>query len=184
MSDALTFLKDWLPSLAIIIGGVWVLVNWLIQRGKDGRRDVAALFGEMSVKASRLSENKYFVEVISDWENTSPASIMLDPTASRIELFVVDSDLSVGVYLPSHHTGDIITSHLPFEGFSKYEMEPNTKSRVQTNYILEKGKTYLVRVILYLSPVIEGKPATSWHRESVIDLSSIDEQNEEPSSNN
>ena len=160
MDQVQTFLTDWLPSLAVIVGSVWIFLNWLLQRGKDERRNVAALFGEVTIDVSPLSETKCFVVVKSDWENTSPTSIPLDPHVSRIELFGIEDELSVGVYQTSRQTADIITSHLLFEGFSRFAMEPNAKSRVQTNYVLERGKIYLVRIILYLDPVIEGKPGT------------------------
>jgi hypothetical protein len=168
-------IRDWLPSVAVIMGGIWVLFQWGSEekrRQKEEKlrqqKEGPSLDGKLSATIIPCDDGRLLVTVEALWNNHSPLSIFLDLGKCRTVIFRIDSSkVKDGVLeLKDADLGEPVftTCFLQGEGLTKYFFEPKTKSTIMNHFVLQPG-VYGIRMELFRQEA-SGK----WWKELVVDL--------------
>jgi hypothetical protein len=145
----LTFLRDWLPSAAVVVASVFVLLKFILSELSRREKEAVAIDGDLDVSAISLDERRYFITVQARWRNPSPRVVRVDTKASRIDVYIVPANLPLGAVIPKRDLGNpVVRLHL-YENMDSFFLEPNTESLLPSHYVLEGGYLYLVRWKLY-----------------------------------
>lgn len=165
---AISFFRDWLPSTAVLIGGVFVLVKFILSELSRREKEAIAIEGDLEISAVPLDEKRCFVTVQARWRNPSPRVCRVDTKASRIDVYVVPESLRLGAVAPKQDLGDPVVRLRPYEDMDSFFLEPNTASLLPSHYVLERGKLYLVRWKLY--KYVGARAPFAYTKERVCDL--------------
>lgn len=169
MEKILFFIRDWIPSIGVIIGGVWLLFKWIHKQTLRRKKDLPALTGEITNEIVR-KDNKSLLNIIAEWNNTSPQPIYIDVKNTRFDVYIMKADMEPGPFEIKKDLGEPIFRYYPLEDMGKFIFEPLTKSQLRANFILENGNLYFVRLKVYWNPEKHGHSIFAWTREKLIDL--------------
>lgn len=147
----LDFIQQWVPSLGVIVAGIWVLFQWLFGEQLRRLKEMPALDGGLSAKIIPLDHGRSLVTVEALWNNRSPLPVKLDFKHCKIDIF----DLTRDTRKESHPVilkkdlGTAVCSDFFLVGICKidYVLEPNTASTMTNHFILDPG-IYGVRMEL------------------------------------
>lgn len=147
--------KDWLTSVAIVLGGAWALwrfghAEWLRHRAEK----IPSLEGNSSTpEVCAFSEDCVAVSLRWTWRNAGTRPVHIDDERSVVE-----------IYRLAGNTGDFIDprqqkettlaplklgTHQPLKGYGFYVLEPGTTSSMLTVPILPVGEAFIARHRLY-----------------------------------
>jgi hypothetical protein len=167
MNSFLTLIKDWLPSIAVIVGGAWLLFQWLFGESLRREKESPALDGKLSATTTHLDNGWLLVTVEALWNNRSPLPIELDIHKTHSDVFRVDSHLlnENNALVISSDLGQPIVRHAFLEGMVEvdYYLEPNTASTIVNHFVLKPG-IYAIRMQLH-----GPKRGANWWKEMIVD---------------
>jgi len=167
MPTFLNAIKEWLPSIAVIAGGIWLLFQWLFGELLRQKKEGPSLDGKLSATMIPCENGRLLVTVEALWNNHSPLSIYLDIDKCHIDIFRVDSSKvkENGVVVLKADLGELVCSHPFLKGkYEKYyRFEPNTASTITNHFVLQPG-IYGIRMELF------GEKGPKWSKELVFDL--------------
>jgi hypothetical protein len=145
----LDFIRDWLPSLSIIIGGIWIFFNWVLLENQRARKEVPALEGTISVSSVELEKEKTIITVEGTWNNKSPYDVNVDVNLSKIMIYIISSDQPNG-HVDTLFLGEPLYTTRIFRNYTDYRFEPNVAWKIQEHYVLETGKIYMIHWFLVI----------------------------------
>lgn len=147
--SVLDFLRDWLPSSAILVGGIFVLVKFILSELGRREKEIIAIEGDLEISVVILDKQRCFVTVQARWKNPSPKVFRIDTKASRVDVYIVPNNLKSGAVVPKQDLGEPVVRLHPYEDMDSFFLEPNTASLLPSHYVLERGRLYLIRWKLY-----------------------------------
>lgn len=146
------FIKDWIPSIGVIIAGLWVLYKWLKSEKLREIKERASLEGTLSCNHINISEKNCLVMFTATWKNISPLPISVDTEKTTLNIYKVDSDLQPGgidFRLNKDILGAPVVELRLFEKLRSLILEPNSQADFQSMAVLTEGNVYLARFKLY-----------------------------------
>ena len=149
VNSFLDFIRDWLPSLSIIVAGAWVFFNWVFLEKQRTRKEVPALEGNIHVSSIELDKAKTIITVEGTWNNKSPYQVSIDVNLSKIMIYAISDNQPNGHIDPLFLEKPICTTRL-FRNYSYYKFEPNVAWNIQEHYVLETGRIYMIHWFLVL----------------------------------
>jgi hypothetical protein len=169
MSSVLQFLKEWTPTLAVLIGGLWMLFKWLFDEKLRAKREVPSLDGKLTVTSFPLGKKNKIVSIEALWVNHSPFPIYMDVERCEIKIYLIsESHLSLnqGIILKEDLGQPICASIFLKKLIEKdYFFEPKSESLIVNHFVLEPG-IYGIRMVLH--GLNEGE---LWWKEKIVDIS-------------
>ena len=163
----LTFLKEWIPSLAVVITGLWLLFQWLFGESLRRKKEIPSLDGKLATQLYALDKTRLVVSLEATWNNRGPFPLSLDINRCWIDVFRVSTKLENmnGPLVASRDLGAAVCSHHFLVGQCEvdYVLEPNTESLIINHFVLEPG-LYVLRMELH-SFALGGK----WWKEIIVD---------------
>ena len=162
----ITFLRDWLPSLAIIAAGIWTFVRWCQNEYHRRQKEMEALDGKLLAHVTQLSSGTSIITLNALWRNLSPLPVPIDPSKTRVDVFAIPGNIPLGPLATESDLGDPIYRHT-FLNDNACILEPKTESILQTHFALNPG-LYMLRMEVYRAPKRKGYDI-SWTRELVLD---------------
>ena len=139
----LTFLKDWVPSIAVLVGGMWILLQWLFGESLRRKKEIPALDGKLSARVYDYDATRLVVSLDATWSNRGPFPLRLDFKNCRIDVFRVSPDFSYRncPIVTNRDLGPAVCSHYFLVGQVEvdYVLEPNTESILVNHFVLEPG---------------------------------------------
>ena len=164
----ITFLRDWLPSLAIIAAGIWTFVRWCQNEYHRRQKEMEALDGKLLAHVAQLSSGTCIITLNALWRNLSPLPVSLDPSRTRVDVFAIPGNIPLGPLAAKSDLGDPIYRHTFLNDTDAYTLEPKTESTLQTHFVLNSG-LYMLRMEVYRALKKKGYDFT-WTRELVLDI--------------
>jgi hypothetical protein len=167
VNSFLNLTKDWLPSIAVIVGGAWLLFQWLFGESLRREKESPALDGKLSATTIQVENGWLLVTVEALWNNRSPLPIKLDIHKTHIDVFRIDSDRlkENSALVVASDLGQPIVRNAFLEGMVEvdYSLEPRTASTIVNYFVLKPG-IYAVRMQLH-----GPKMGSSWWKELIVD---------------
>ncbi len=78
MNELLKFLKDWIPSIGVVVAAGWIFFKWLYEEKLRRKKEMAAIDEKLSANFISLGENKKIVTIEAAWNNRSTLHLYLD----------------------------------------------------------------------------------------------------------
>jgi len=167
-SKILLFIRDWLPSLAIIVGGSWVLWKYKISEKQRQKKEMPAITSKMSISVLDSTREHSFLAINSMWKNHSPMPVPLDTSKILVEVHSISLNVGPGFMKIPDDLGEPVHRGIPFGGYKKLVLEPETDSTFNAYMMLETGQMYLVRWTI--TEKAEDDNPYSWVSEKLVDL--------------
>lgn len=158
MDELLIWIKDWLPSVAIIIGGPWVFFKWAHNYFVEGMPSIG---GELSTTKIIHDEDFSLLEIKGLWKNSSPRPIKIDVQECKIEIFCLKNLQSGAIELDKLK---VYLQYAPFKSLREMKLEPKLDSFFTSYCVLPKGNSYLIRWTL----VQKKSDGYEWSKETVV----------------
>jgi len=170
MNDVLTFIKDWVPALGVIIGTTWLILRWAIEQRIRGLHEMPALTGETSSAILFLNaQEKFLLSAEVNWISTSPRPLYVDPGKTRFDVFRLPGDLDFGTITPRSDLGPPLYQAYPLKDMGDFVFEPKTNNHLRSYFILKVPAIYFVRAKVYRDTRHHGKKLFAWTREWLVD---------------
>lgn len=168
MQVLLQFIKDWIPSIGVIVAGLWVFFKWLHDENLRRKEDTPSLDGKLTATYISIEENKTLVTIEALWNNRSPLPIYMDINKCKIDIYEIPHNLNLEnqcLTLKSD-LGDPICSDkfLLHMVEVNYYFEPNSESTIINHFILANG-IYGIRMVLH-----SGKKGQMWWKEIILNI--------------
>jgi hypothetical protein len=168
MQSILQFIKDWIPSIGVIVAGTWILFKWLYEEKLRQKKEMPSLDGKLTITSIPLGENKKLLTVEALWNNRSPLPVYMDFPKCRIEIYTIPPDLKLpngGLTLKTDLGDPLICYYflLPVVTYN-YFLEPNTESIIINHFVLQPG-VYGIRMVLQ-----SYKKEEIWWKEIIVNV--------------
>lgn len=167
MNGLLTFIRDWIPSLGVIVAGIWIVFQWLFGEWLRRQKEIPALDGKLSATTVAFENGRLLMTVEALWNNHSPFPVYMDLDRCRIAVYRIDPRLKKEncALVLKQDLGDPVCDDFFLKGMCEknYFLEPNTASTIINHFILEPG-IYGIRMELHTP--IEG---VNWWKELIVD---------------
>lgn len=167
MKAVVTFLRDWLPSVAILAAGVWVLLNKLFAEHLRSKKDMPSIDGQLSAETVPLCDGRVLVTLSATWNNHSPLPVHLDTKATIVSVYRIPDDLREGPLSLQADLHNPVCMTRPYEELEEFLLEPNTSSLLQTHFVLPIGSVYGFLWKLNRHPKHGTLPG--WTKEFILD---------------
>lgn len=166
MQTFVQFIKEWVPSIGVIIAGSWILFKWLYEEKIRQRKEVPSLDGKLTTTFVVLDKDKKLVTIEALWNNRSPFSIYMDLNMSRIDIYKIPAHLHLDTpaLTLKKDLGEPICSYkfLLHMVEVDYFLEPNSQSSIISHFVLPDA-LYGARMIFHT-----GKKGIMWWKEIII----------------
>jgi hypothetical protein len=175
--------KDWLTSVAIVVGGGWAIWRFGHAEWLRRRAEIPSLEGNSSApEICAFRDNLVAVSLRWSWRNVGTRPVHVDDYRTFVEIYRLTGD--IGNFVDPRLQSETLTpfkvgDHYPLMGYGFYMLEPSTTSSMLTVPILPVGEAFIARHRLYAS--LEKHPTGgtwqySWERWQVFrtDLPSAD----------
>jgi hypothetical protein len=167
MKDILISFRDWLPSIAVVVTGIWLLFQWVFGERLRRQKEIPSLDGKLSATVLPFGSNKLLITVEALWNNHSPLPVYLNIEKCRIDVFRIEPQAEEKncVLILKKDLGRPICSHFFLVGMCEvnYFFEPNTASTIINHFVLEPG-VYGIRMELHTDTV-----GVNWWKEMILD---------------
>ena len=168
MQEVFQFIKDWIPSIGVIIAGLWIFFKWLYDEKLRQKKEMPSLDGKLTATSIPLGENKKLVTIEALWNNRSPLPIYMDINKCKIDIYKIPETLNL-------ETPDLTLKSdlgLPICSYKfllhmvevDYFFEPTSESTIINHFVLADG-VYGVRMVLHT-----GTKGQMWWKEIIIDI--------------
>ncbi len=165
------FIKEWVPPIGIMGGGFWIAFRWIYDQRIRRTKEMPALEGNYSTSATKLSESQIAITVGVVWRCASPLPVFIDTQSTRVDVFQLPRDHSIGALDIKQDLGEpFIRSH-PLGDMKDFVFEPNTDNKVYAHFVLPLGAVYCFRFKVYRDTNRHGKKKFAWTREFIFDSS-------------
>jgi hypothetical protein len=141
--------KDWLTSVAIVVGGAWAM--WLFGHAEWLRRrsEIPTLEGNsFAPEIVALADGCAVASLRWTWRNAGSRPVYVDGERSIVEVYRLTGNIGEFVD-PRQHKETLashkIAVHYPLKGYGFYLLEPNTNSSILTLPILPLGEAFIAR---------------------------------------
>jgi hypothetical protein len=173
--------KDWLTSVAIVVGGGWAIWRFGHAEWLRRRAEIPSLEGTSSIaEMCALEGERVAVSLRWNWRNAGTRPVYVDDERSFVEIYRLAGD--IGNFVDPRQQQETLNSlkvggHHPLRGYGFYMLEPSTTSSMLTVPILPVGDAFIARHRLYADRKIHPTGFDwqySWERWQVFrtDLSS------------
>ncbi len=147
--------KDWLTSLAILVGGVWAVWRFGHEEWLRNRAEIPTLEGNSSTpEICSFGADLVAVSLRWTWRNAGTRPVYVDSERSFVEIYHLAGE--GGKFVDPRQHKEMFTpfkvgSHYPLKGYGFYMLEPTTSSSMLTVPILPVGEAFIARHRLYAS---------------------------------
>jgi hypothetical protein len=163
----LTFIKEWIPSIGVIVAGIWILFQWLFGESLRRKKEGPSLDGKLSATIIHSGDGKLVVTVEALWNNHSPLPIYFKISECLISVYRIGPhiDRENSPLVLVRDLGTPVCTNFFLVGACKksYSFEPNTASTIINHFILEPG-IYGIRMELHTD-----KAEVNWWKEMILD---------------
>lgn len=169
----LNFIRDWLPSISIIIGGLWIFIRWIVDENRRKQREIPAIDGNVVIQQHLMSNGKALIAVNTTWNNKGVYPIHIDVNLTNVRIYLIPADVPFGALIINSGEdeqdllGKASCISFPYKQYDSFYLEPNTSSLLQNHFIVETGNTYLVVCELYKKVEKNDMDTTIWTRETI-----------------
>ena len=157
-------IRNFIVAIGISIGGLWALWRWSFSEYLRSRKEIPAIDGKLSIETIEMNKSKIFLTLCATWNNRGVDTIYIDTEETRVDVYIIDTDLREGPFEPKKDLGIPIYRIFPYKDMNDFILEPNTHNILQTQYILNSNKIYLFRWKLYKSKKVYKK-VFAWTKE-------------------
>lgn len=152
MPEVAEFIKGWIPSIGVLIAGLWALYSWIRSEKLRETKERTSLEGNLKYSQVQISEETYLAIFTATWKNLSPLPVSVDTKKTFLDIYRIDPDLQLGgidLKINPEALGSPIVELTPYAKLRSFILEPNAQADLQTMAALKKGSVYLVRFKLY-----------------------------------
>jgi hypothetical protein len=164
----LNFIKEWLPSIGVIVGASWLFFKWLYEEFLRRQKESPSLDGKLSATIIPCEDGKLLVTVEGLWNNHSQFPNYLNINTSCIDVFRVEPDKlhENSVVVLKQNLGKAICHHVFLKAMVEkdYCLEPNTASTIINHFVLKPG-VYAIRMELHGEHL-----GAYWWKELLVDV--------------
>jgi hypothetical protein len=145
--------KDWLTSVAIVVGGGWAMWRFGHAEWLRRRAEIPSLEGSSSTpEICRFGDDRIAVSLRWTWRNAGTRPVYIDDVRSFVAIYRLAGE--IGNFVDPRQQKETLTRlkvgvHYPLEGYGLYMLEPNTTSSMLTVSILPVGEAFIARHRLY-----------------------------------
>jgi hypothetical protein len=155
MSDvtAAVQFKDWVTSLAIIVGGSWAIWKFGHTEWLRRRSEISSLEGHSpEVELHSVAPGRVAASLRWSWRNVGSRPVYIDTNSTFVEIYNI-SDMDIGFLDPRQQCDSLfhrrVGLHDPLTGFGDaFFFEPGTNSTLLTVPILPAGEAFVARMFL------------------------------------
>jgi hypothetical protein len=167
MHRFLDLLREWVPTIGVIVTGIWLLFQWLVGESLRRKKEGPSLDGKLSATIIHAGDGKVLATVEALWNNHSPFPIYFKTDACRIDVFRIGPPLkgdNCSLVL-KRDLGEAVCTNFFLVGviIKKYFFEPNSASTIINHFVLEPG-IYGLRMELHTD-----KKEIHWWKEMILD---------------
>ena len=156
-------IRDWLPSISIVGGALWLVVTKLQERKDQTSKSLPAISATLGCQWLPMGPDTLLIHLSMRFVNHSPYYIHWSATDSKIEVFQVPENLSAGYFCSGNGIGECIIDKMPFETTNRFS-EPSGISVACANMVLQRGNLYHIRWTLTQKDVTR-----CWARHLLLD---------------
>jgi hypothetical protein len=91
MSNLLTLIRDWVPSVVIIVAGIWLLFQWLFGEWLRRRKEIPALDGKLPATIISAQNGKLVITIEGLRNNHSPLPVYLSIEKCRLVVYRIEA---------------------------------------------------------------------------------------------
>jgi|GEM_PF-1379553 hypothetical protein len=168
MKAVLTFIRQWLPSVAIIVYGGWTLFKMLFAEHLRSKKDMPSIDGQLSAETIPLCDGCVLVTLSAIWNNHSPLPVHLDTKTTIVSVYRIPGDIREGPLSLQADLHNPVHTTRPYKELEKFLLEPNTSSLLQTHFVLPIGSVYGFLWKLNRHPKHGTLPG--WTKELILDV--------------
>ena len=168
MQGVFQFIKEWIPSIGVIIAGLWIFFKWLYEEKLRQKKEMPSLDGKLTAVVIPLGKYKKLITIEALWNNRSPLPIYMDLNKCKIDIYEISDNLKLetpSLTLKSD-LGQPICSYKFLLNMVEvdYFFEPNTQSTIINHFVLANG-VYGIRMILH-----SGLKGQMWWKEIILNI--------------
>jgi hypothetical protein len=142
--------KDWLTSLAILVGGAWALWRFGHAEWLRRRAEIPSLEGSSTTpEVFAVGDERVAVSLRFSWRNAGTRPVHIDDKHSFVEIYRLAANVDNFVDPRQQDLTPLkVGIHYPLRGYGFYMLEPNTTSSMLTVPILPVGEAFMARHLL------------------------------------
>jgi hypothetical protein len=164
--------KDWLTSIAIVVGGGWAMWRFGHSEWLRRRAEIPSLEGNSSTpEICRCGNDRVAVSLHWSWRNVGTRPVHID-NRSFVEVYRLSGDIGSFVDPRQQQETQLkVGVHHPLKNYFFYIFEPSTTSSILTISILPVGEAFIARHGLYADSKKHptgGEWQYSWERWQVF----------------
>ena len=139
--------KDWLTSVAIVVGGGWAVWRFGHTEWLRRRAEIPSLEGSTNAPdICAFDDSRVAVSLRWSWRNAGTRPVYIDDQRTFVEIYRLAGDIGSFVD-PRQQLGMLapLSAHHPLNGYGFYMLEPGTTSSMLTVPILPAGEAFIAR---------------------------------------
>jgi hypothetical protein len=145
--------KDWVTSVAIIVGGGWALWRFGHAEWLRRRAEIPSLEGNSTTPdLCAIPDDRVAVSLRWTWRNAGTRPVHIDDEKTFVEIYrlVGEGGAFVDPRQQRHAMDSLkVGFHHPLKGYGFYILEPGTTSSLLTVPILPSGEAFIARNRIY-----------------------------------
>ncbi len=163
----LTFIREWLPSFAVIVYAIWALYKRRSAEHLRSKKEMPSIDGYLSAETIPLSNGRVLVTLMATWNNHSPLPVRIDTQNTMVSVYRIPGDIREGPLSLRADLNNPAYTNRPYEELEKFLLEPKTSSLLHTHFVLPIGSVYGFLWTLNRHPEHGTLPA--WTKELILD---------------
>jgi hypothetical protein len=167
MKAVLTFLREWLPSVAILAYGAWILSKMLFEQRLRSKKDMPSIDGHLSAETITLCDGRVLVTLSATWNNHSPLPVHIDTKTTIVSVYRIPGDMHEGPLSLQADLDSPVHTAQPYKELQQFLLEPNTSSLLQTHFVLPAGSVY--GFLWELNRHLKHGTLPGWTKELILD---------------
>lgn len=167
MKTVLTFIREWLPSVAILAYGGWTLFKMLFTEHLRSKKDMPSIDGHLSAETIPFCDGRVLVTLSATWNNRSPLPVHIDTKTTIVLVYRIPGDIREGPLSLQTDLHNPVHTIQPYKELQQFLLEPKTSSLLQTHFVLSTGSVYGFLWKLNRHPKHGTLPG--WTKELILD---------------